>query len=374
MPDQTSHLTMNSSALPGALDPSFARLYIRPLGIQWGAAPAEARSFAGGRAWFSWVELAVRTDKAISRYCLNADEALSWAGSIGSWAEQRLDAFFDSYAAELPPFAGLALDRPRIMAVVNVTPDSFSDGGDYATPEAAIARGRAQISAGADLLDIGGESTRPGSDTVPDEAEIARVRPVIAALVGQGALVSSDTRKASVMRAAFAAGARIVNDVSALTFDPMALRTVADARVPVVLMHALGDPKTMQNDPRYVDAALDVFDYLEERVAAAVAAGIPRSAIMVDPGVGFGKTLDHNRAVLTQLALLKGLGVGVLLGVSRKSFIGRIAGVENPKDRLPGSLATLLHGLDQGADVVRVHDVAETVQAIALWRSVRQAS
>jgi dihydropteroate synthase len=187
-------------------------------------------------------------------------------------------------------------------------------------------------------------------------------------------LVSSDTRKASVMQAAITAGARIVNDVSALTFDPDALRTAAAARVPVVLMHALGDPKTMQNDPRYVDAALDVFDYLEERVAVVAAAGIPRSQIMVDPGVGFGKGLDHNLAVLSQLSLFRGLGVGVLLGVSRKSFIGRIAGVQNPKERLPGSLATMLHGLDQGVDMVRVHDVAETVQAIALWRSLRNVS
>lgn len=362
--------------LPRGLDQTTTRLYIRPLDITWGPPPESGRtwSFAGGRAWFSWVELAVRTGNSVTRYRLSVDEATDWAAGIGSWAEQRLGSFFDGYAAKLLPFAGLALDRPCVMGVVNVTPDSFSDGGDYATAEAAIARGQAQIAEGADLLDIGGESTRPGSDTVPDEAEIARVQPVIAALAGEGVLVSSDTRKASVMQAAIKAGARIVNDVSALTFDPDALNTVAAARVPVVLMHALGDPKTMQHDPRYVDAALDVFDYLEERVAAVVAAGVPRAHIMVDPGVGFGKTLDHNLAVLSQLSLLKGLGVGVLLGVSRKSFIGRIAGVQNPKERLPGSLATLLHGLDQGADMVRIHDVAETIQAIALWRSLRNVS
>jgi dihydropteroate synthase len=365
---------MDSSALPSALDPLCARLYVRPLGIQWGPIPADALPFAGGRAWFTWAELAVRNSDDIRRYRVPIEVLRRWASGIGPWAEERVASFLDAYATQLKSFAGLALDRPRIMGVVNVTPDSFSDGGDYATADAAIACGRAQIAAGADLLDIGGESTRPGSDTVADDAEIVRVRPVIAALTGERALVSSDTRKAHVMEAAIAAGARIINDVSALTFDPDSLKTVAAAHVPVVLMHALGDPKTMQNDPRYSDAALDVFDYLEERVAAVVAAGMPRSDIMVDPGVGFGKTLDHNRAVLSQLSLLKGLGVGVLLGVSRKSFIGRIANVQNPKERLPGSLAALLHGLDQGADMVRVHDVAETVQAIALWQSLRNVS
>ena len=186
--------------------------------------------------------------------------------------------------------------------------------------------------------------------------------------------ISIDTRKAAVMTAALASGARVVNDVSALTFDAKSLATVAAARSPVILMHAQGDPKTMQHDPRYEDAALDVFDYLEERVEAVVAAGIPRADILVDPGVGFGKTLDHNLAVLSELALLKGLGVGVLLGVSRKSFIGKIADVPSPKQRLAGSLAAMLHGLDQGVDMVRVHDVAETVQAVALWRALRHST
>jgi len=260
------------------------------------------------------------------------------------------------------------------MGVLNVTPDSFSDGGDYASPAAALARGRAMIAAGADVLDIGGESTRPGSDTVPNDEEISRVLPVIGPLAGEGVLISSDTRKSAVMSATVAAGARIINDISALTFDPNGLQTIVALRVPIVLMHAAGDPKTMQKDPRYRDASLDVFDYLEGRVNAAVAAGIPRSDILVDPGIGFGKGLDHNLGLLSELALLKGLGVGVLLGVSRKSFIGRVSGVQNPKDRLPGSLAAALHGLDQGVDVVRVHDVPETIQAIALWRAARNVS
>jgi dihydropteroate synthase len=361
--------------LPRSLDPEAARLYVRPLDIVWGAPPSgEAFAFAGGRAWFSWVELAVRAGGNVARYRAPATDVHRWAQGLGLWAEERVAAFLAAHADPLKPFAGLALDRPRIMGVVNVTPDSFSDGGDFAAPAAAIARGLAMVEAGADILDVGGESTRPGSDAVPDADEIARVLPVIEPLAEAGALVSSDTRKSAVMKAAIGAGARIVNDVSALTFDSKSLHAVAAARVPVVLMHALGDPKTMQQDPRYVDAPLDVFDQLEARVAAAVAAGIPRSGILVDPGIGFGKTMAHNLAILSELALLKGLGVGVLIGVSRKSFIGRISGARNPKERLPGSLAVALHGLDRGADVLRVHDVAETVQALALWRALRNVS
>ena len=365
---------MDSSALPSALDPLLARLYVRPLGIQWGAVPADAWPFAGGHAWFTWAELAIRTGDDVRRYRLSVDVLRRWASGIGVWAETRVVSFLDAYATPLPPFAGLSLDRPRIMGVLNVTPDSFSDGGEYASPEAAMARGRAMLAAGADVLDVGGESTRPGSDTVADNEEIARVLPVIKPLAGEGILISSDTRKSAVVKAAVGAGARIVNDISALTFDAKSLPTVTSLRVPVVLMHASGDPKTMQKNPRYRDASLDVFDYLEERVAAALATGIPRSNIMVDPGIGFGKGLDHNLALLAELALLKGLGVGVLLGVSRKSFIGRVSGVQNPKDRLPGSLAAMLHGLDQGVDMIRVHDVPETVQAIAMWRAARNVS
>ena len=365
---------MDLSALPSALDPLLARLYVRPLGIQWGVVPTDALPFAGGRAWFTWAELAIRNGDDVRRYRVSVDVLRRWASGIGEWAEGRVASFIAAYATQPPPFAGLGLDRPRIMGVINVTPDSFSDGGDYASADAAVAHGRAMLAAGADVLDVGGESTRPGSDTVADNEEIARVLPVIGPLAGEGSLISSDTRKSVVMKAAVGAGARIVNDISALTFDAKSLPTVTSLRVPVVLMHASGDPKTMQKDPRYRDASLDVFDYLEERVAAAVAAGIPRSDILVDPGIGFGKGLEHNLALLAELALLKGLGVGVLLGVSRKSFIGRVSGVQNPKDRLPGSLAAMLHGLDQGIDMIRVHDVPETAQAIAMWRAARNVS
>ncbi|HTI87203.1 MAG TPA: dihydropteroate synthase [Alphaproteobacteria bacterium] len=367
----TTMTAPDSRALPSALDPAVS-LYVRPLGIAWGPIPdsPEALPFAGGRAWFSWVELAIRDRDTVTRHRVPVAALRRWAAEVGHEHDLRIESFLAAYGESLAPFAGLSLDQPRLMGVVNVTPDSFSDGGDYATAETAIARARELVAGGADLLDIGGESTRPGAGTVPAPEESARVVPVIRALSGE-CLVSVDTRKSPVISAAVAAGARIVNDVSAATYDEATLAATVKGGAAIVLMHALGDPKTMQVAPSYRDPALDVFDFLESRVAAAVSAGIPRHAIMVDPGVGFGKTLDHNLALLNQLALYKGLGVGVLLGVSRKSFIGRVSGAERPKERLPGSLAVMLHGLDQGADMLRVHDVAESAQAIALWRAVR---
>jgi dihydropteroate synthase len=256
------------------------------------------------------------------------------------------------------------------MGIVNVTPDSFSDGGDLATPAAAIARGRSMLAEGADLLDIGGESTRPGSDPVAPEEELRRVLPVVEGLAAAGACVSIDTRNAATMRRAIAAGARLVNDVSALAHDPGALDVVAESGVPVVLMHAQGDPRTMQRDPAYAFAPLDVFDYLEARIAVCLARGIGRERIVVDPGIGFGKTLAHNLEILNRLALLHGLGCPILLGASRKSFIGRLSRGEPPKARGPGSLAAALAGIERGAAIVRVHDVAETAQALAVARAI----
>lgn len=256
------------------------------------------------------------------------------------------------------------------MGIVNVTPDSFSDGGLYFNAARAIAHGRELVEAGADVLDIGGESTRPGAAPVTVEEELRRVVPVVRALAERGAVVSIDTRHAAVMRGALAAGARIVNDVTALTGDPDSLATVAASEAEVVLMHMQGEPQTMQADPHYVDAPLDVYDYLAGRIAACEAAGIARARIAVDPGIGFGKNDAHNVAILGSLGLYHGLGCAVLLGVSRKSFVGRLSAGEPPKGRLPGSLAAALGGLDQGVQMLRVHDVAETAQARAIWHAV----
>ncbi len=257
------------------------------------------------------------------------------------------------------------------MGVVNVTPDSFSDGGDFADARVAIDQGRALSGAGAAIIDVGGESTRPGSDPVPIGEELDRVLPVVEALAADGITVSIDTRKAEVMRAARDAGARMINDVSALTHDAKALDAAARSGAPVALMHTRGDPKTMQVNPVYDCAPLDVYDYLEARIAACVAAGIDHARIVVDPGIGFGKTpTGHNIEILRNLGVYHGLGCPVLLGVSRKSFIGRLAGVEEAKRRLPGSLAAALAALDQGVQMIRVHDVAETAQALAVWNAL----
>jgi dihydropteroate synthase len=267
-------------------------------------------------------------------------------------------------------FAGLDLSRPRIMGILNVTPDSFSDGGQHASTDRAVAHALAMVAAGADIIDIGGESTRPGSDAVAVEDELARVIPVIEALRRQtDALISIDTRKAEVMRQTAAAGVDILNDVSALTHDPAAMTTAARTGLPVILMHAQGDPKTMNEDPRYGDLVLDVYEFLEARIAACEAAGIPRAKLCVDPGIGFGKHLHHNVAMMASLSILHGLGVPVLLGASRKKMIGQLCDVPNPADRVPGSLATVLVAADQGVQIMRVHDVAETVQALAVWRA-----
>jgi dihydropteroate synthase len=235
-----------------------------------------------------------------------------------------------------------------------------------------MARARRLLAEGADILDVGGESTRPGADPVPADEEIARVVPVIAALREEGvtAPISIDTRKAAVARAAFEAGADLFNDVSALTFDHEALALAAASGRTVCLMHAQGDPKTMQDAPHYDDVLLEVCDFLEARVAAAEAAGIHRSRILVDPGIGFGKTPAHNVALIRGLAALQGLGCAVLFGASRKRFIGALGNAPEPADRVPGSLAVALEALRQGAQVVRVHDVRETRQAIALWRAL----
>ncbi|HSR72046.1 MAG TPA: dihydropteroate synthase, partial [Kiloniellales bacterium] len=262
----------------------------------------------------------------------------------------------------------------RIMGVINVTPDSFSDGGDRLDPGRAVADGLALREAGAEILDVGGESTRPGSEPIEPEEELNRVIPVIRGLAREGALISIDTRRARVMAEALDAGARIVNDVTALSGDPESLPLVARAVAPLVLMHMRGEPRTMQADPVYDDAPRDIYDWLAARIAACEAAGIPRARIAIDPGIGFGKTVEHNLQILARLALFHGLGCVVLLGVSRKSFIGRLSQGEPPKERVPGSLAAALAGLARGVQILRVHDVAETRQALSIWQAISEAS
>ncbi|MFQ3665686.1 MAG: dihydropteroate synthase [Sphingomonadaceae bacterium] len=254
---------------------------------------------------------------------------------------------------------------PKIMAILNVTPDSFSDGGRLRDAQAAIDAGRRMADEGAAIIDVGGESTRPGAAPVPVEEELRRVIPVVEGLATAGIAVSIDTMKARVMAEALAAGARMVNDVSALTHDPQAIEVVAASDVPVVLMHMQGNPQTMQQAPAYADPVAEVRAFLDARVAACVAAGICEHRIIRDPGIGFGKTLDHNLALLRNLS---SLGAPLLLGASRKALIGRISGAPVEK-RLPGSLALAVHAASHGCAWVRVHDVAETAQALAVWEA-----
>jgi dihydropteroate synthase len=255
------------------------------------------------------------------------------------------------------------------MGIVNVTPDSFSDGGLYDATEEAIAHAAGLAAAGAAIIDIGGESTRPGSDAVDRAEELERVVPVIEGLLGLHAVISIDTRKSEVARAAAKAGAKIFNDVSAFTFDPKSLAAAAKTGLSVVLMHAQGEPKTMQDNPTYDDVVLEVFDYLEGRIEAAVAAGIDRARIAADPGLGFGKTLAHNLALLENLSLFHGLGVPLLVGASRKRFIAGVSQEGGPSAREPGSYAAAIASAAQGAQILRVHDVAGSRQALEVWRA-----
>jgi dihydropteroate synthase len=252
------------------------------------------------------------------------------------------------------------------MGIVNVTPDSFSDGGRNAETETAIASGIRMTKEGAGILDVGGESTRPGSDPVPEAEELRRILPVIEGLAAAGLAVSADTRKASVMRAALKAGARIINDVSALTYDPDAMTAMAEADCPVILMHAQGDPKTMQLNPTYDDVALDVYDFLEARIAACVAAGIDRRRLVADPGIGFGKSFSHNLEVLRQFSLYHALGVPLLMGLSRKGFIGALTGEKVAGNRIHGSIGGAVWSALNGAHILRVHDVKGTAEALAV--------
>jgi dihydropteroate synthase len=257
----------------------------------------------------------------------------------------------------------------KLMGVVNVTPDSFSDGGLFLEPEAAIAHGEQLVRDGAEILDVGGESTRPGAEPVSLEEELARTRPVVADLEGLGHRVSIDTSKAAVAEAAIEAGAEIVNDVTALRGDAEMAALCGERGVGVVLMHMPGDPRTMQDDPRYEDVVDDVKAFLAERVEAALAAGVDEEKIWVDPGIGFGKTLEHNLELLRRLGELGELGRPLVIGTSRKSFIGRIDG-SPVEERIGGSIATAVLAAADGADVLRVHDVAETAQALRLAEAV----
>jgi dihydropteroate synthase len=353
-------------------------IYLQPTAIFWDRTERRAVDeaeipewrglpLAGGRLSFAALDVLTRASPETKRRTIVLGDAFS-----GDWGREALAAadILEALSAQRARIAGLSLDRPRIMGIINVTPDSFSDGGENLSAEKAIAHGLELVAEGADILDIGGESTRPGSDLVPVEEELRRVLPVIEGLRAKtDAVISIDTRKAEVMLRAAAAGADILNDVSAFTHDPDSLDVAVETGLPIILMHAQGDPKTMNDNPQYDDVVLDVFDYLEGRIQACVAAGIAKSKIVVDPGIGFGKHLHHNVAVMAGLPLYHGLGVPILLGASRKKMIGQLCNVDDAKDRVSGSLAGAIAGVAAGAQMLRVHDVKETKQAVEVWRA-----
>jgi dihydropteroate synthase len=333
-------------------------------GATGAAAIAEglALPLAGGPIAYAAAELIEGGPGRTKRRLLSGSEL---AGS----KDADLAQVVSRITAPRAPFAGLGLDRPLIMGIVNVTPDSFSDGGLHNTAEGAIVRGAELAASGADIVDVGGESTRPGCDAVSDSDELSRILPVLEGLSGLNAVISIDTRKSGVARAAAKKGAKIFNDVSALTYDGDSLTAAVETGLSVVLMHAKGEPRTMQDNPVYGDVVLEVFDYLEERVGAATAAGIERTRIAADPGIGFGKTMAHNLALLANLSLLHGLGVPLLVGASRKRFIRGISGGKSARAREPGSEAVAIAAAAQGVQILRVHGVSGSRQALEVWRA-----
>ena len=358
------------------------RLWLRPLSIaplsELAATPPEYEylPLAGGPLGFTHLDMVTRRDEGYIAARATIEGARQIAGEA---AEAQLEAL----SRPRPAFAGLEMDRPHIMGIVNVTPDSFSDGGRFLGAEAAIAHGRQMAAAGATILDIGGESTRPGAEPVTREEELARITPVISALSADGHLISADTRHAAVMGPAMGAGARVINDVSGFTEDGaaevMAKAHAETSDVCAIAMHMQGTPATMQDNPRYGFAPVEVYEVLSGHIDRLLAAGLPRGNIAVDPGFGFGKTPVHNAELIKWTALFHGLGVPVLIGVSRKSSIraklaarggqrGDYGGTAD--ERLGGSLALTLDATAQGAQLIRTHDVPETVQAVAVQRGI----
>ena len=324
---------------------------------------------AGGLNWFAAVEL-IHVD---GRERVST-ELVPIEGVEGRFDEDMAAQWTALTSPRSPLRLGdrtVRLDQPQVMGIVNVTPDSFSDAGKLEDPSVAAEAGADMAADGAAIVDVGGESTRPGAKPVWEGDEIERVLPVIRQLAAGGAAVSADTRKADVMTASIEAGARMINDVSALTYDDRSAGIIAASGLSVVLMHHKGSPETMQDDPRYDDVVVEVYLWLEQRIQAAEQEGIKREQILIDPGFGFGKKLAHNLELMNGLALLHSLGCPLVIGPSRKRTIGALSG-EAPVDRrLGGSIAFALKAAEQGAQIVRVHDVFETVQALRVWRGMR---
>jgi dihydropteroate synthase len=363
------------------------QIYLRPIALADSpqSEEGEAVRLAGGMVYASRFALIVRAGAIIvSRQRLSAPQVENALASLpGALATEAQAQWSGLRAAHAPldfPLKGgggrtIRLDQPQVMGILNVTPDSFSDGGKFLDdPEVANAHANAMLEAGAALIDVGGESTRPGAAAVWEGDELKRVIPAIERLAASGAAISADTRRAAVMEAALAAGAHVINDVSALRHDPRSLELAARSGVPVVLMHAPGEGDDPHTDGSYGDVVLDVFDWLKARRDVAIAAGISREKIILDPGIGFGKSVNDNLALLNALPLFHALGQPLLVGVSRKRMIGALSNEAPAHLRLGGSIALATKALEAGVQLLRVHDVAETVQAVRVWRGLRDAA
>ncbi|RDC60539.1 Dihydropteroate synthase [Alteripontixanthobacter maritimus] len=357
-------------------------IYVQPIGLTGGPQSEEGDAIRLGGTMVHAHRFAVilRQDGRVTRRWRCTPAGIGAVlGELPDSVAVEAEAQWSNLTLAHPPLSlgerTIRLDQPQIMGILNVTPDSFSDGGKFMDdPEVARAQAATMLEGGAALIDIGGESTRPGAQTVWEGDEIERIAPAVQRCAAMGAAVSVDTRKAAVMEAALDAGAHLVNDVSALRHDPRSTEIIAAHGVAVILMHAPGSGDDLHGDADYTNVVLDVFDWLKERRDAAIAAGIARDRIILDPGIGFGKALSENLALLNALPLFHALGQPLMLGASRKRMIGALSNEESAQDRLGGSLALAQVGMDAGIHMLRVHDVAATVQARNVWRGLRDAA
>lgn len=353
------------------------KYYLQPLGLLRGCSRTDDnfKRLAGSEIYFSTLRIISRDDnKNIAATTIPVNKLNEYLAKLPADHVQEIITLLKNIEKTRPPMKinekwEFNWIKPVIQGVLNMTPDSFSDGGEYNDLENSILRAQQMINDGASIIDIGGESTRPGAEKISIAQEISRVLPVIVALKENNIPLSIDSRNGDVMKAACVAGAHIINDVSALMHDIQSAHIVKQSNLPVILMHAKGDPETMQINPVYDSAVLDIFDYLQERIEFCEKQNISSDKIIVDPGIGFGKSLKHNLQILNGFSLFHGLGVPLLVGVSRKSFIGKISHEITPAKRVYGSIAAAQICLEQGAQIIRVHDVAPTKQALSVWNA-----